>query len=292
MRYAKLLCAVSLLAFVAACDESGVEPAAPTPPQAVIRFLNAVVDTGTVDFRFVDKVENLPTLMGVPFRGYSGGYQPVDAGTRPVRVFPSSSDINLTQIRLVDTSIPLTANSRYTLAYAGRARAGAPAAEAHRLAVIEDPATLPTPPAGQIAIKALHVAVGTGAVDVYIVPVSGTTAPTPADFATNNAGVIRNVGYLTQSGYVNVPVRPSTAGALYRFVVTPAGSTTALFAATPNQPGAASTVPTVGPQPGVQIAGSVLTAVVAPGSTPGSRQSTTATQSPTVFLMIDKPLNP
>jgi hypothetical protein len=262
-----------------------------------VRFVNAVVDTGTVDLRFVDEVENLPTLLNVAFRGTSGFYQRVKPGARPTRVFPSSSDVNLTKIMLVDTNLTLQADTRHTLVYAGRARAGTPAAESARLAVIQDPAA-PTPPANQIAIKVLHAAVGTGNVDVYIVPVASATAATPADFATNNAGVVRNVSYLAQSNYVNVPVRPTTAGALYRLVVTAAGSTTPLFAATPNQPGIAAPAAgtpghgTVGAQPGVQIAGSVLTAVVAPGSVAGSRQSTTANQSPTVFMMVDNVFNP
>jgi hypothetical protein len=47
-----------------------------------------------------------------------------------------------------------------------------------------------------------------------------------------------------------------------------------------------------GAQPGVQVAGSVLTAVLSAGSTPGTRQSTTATQTPNVVVLIDKTINP
>lgn len=286
------MCVVPLLAFAACDDDAGVNVQGPPPPQALVRFINTVTDTGTVDFRFVDRVENLPTLQGVAFRSHSGMYQRAEPGARAARIFPNATDPALTSIFLVDETINLAADTRYTLLYAGRANASAPAAERHRLTVIQDPPA-PTPPAGQIAIKVLHAAVGTGNVDVYIVPVDTTNAPTPADFATNNAGVAANVAYLAQSGYVNVPVRPSSPRLpLYRFVVTPAGATNVLFAATPNQPGAASTVPTAGPQPGVQIAGSALTAVVAPGSTAGTRQSTTANQTPTVFFIPDKVLNP
>lgn len=299
MRYGNLvMCAVSLLAVAACSDPSGVNEQPDPGPAALVRFINAVPDTGTVDLRFVDRVENLPTLQGVAFRSTSGFYQRVEPGSRAARIFPNSTNPELTKIFLVDTTVPLAADTRYTLVYAGRARAGAPAAEGHRLAVIEDPRDPPTPPANQIAIKALHVAVGTGNVDVYIVPVASATAATPADFATNNAGVVRNASFLAQSNYVNVPVRPTTAGALYRFVVTAAGSTTPLFAATPNLPGVAAPGAgqagqgTVGAQPGVQISGSVLTVVIAPGSTPGTRQSTTATQTPTAVLIVDKVLNP
>jgi hypothetical protein len=292
MKFSKLFgCALPLLLMVGCSDDDGVTPGGAPPPAATVRFINAVVDTGTVDLSFVDRVENLPTLMGVPFRGHSGMYQRVEPGTRAARIFPSSTDINLTSVRLVDTNVALGANTRYTLVYAGRAAAGAPAAEAHRLHVIEDPAP-PTPPAGQIALQALHVAVGVGNVDVYVVAVDTVTSATPANWETSNAAVFRNIGYLGKANaYANVPALSGSR--LYRFVVTPAGATTVLFASTPNQPGAAQPAgASYGPQPGVQIAGSVLTAVIAPGSTPGTRQSTTANQSPAVVLIADKVLNP
>lgn len=286
MRTIKLIpLALSVLALGACSDDSGVTDLGAPPPAALVRFINAVPDTGTVDLRFWDEVENLPLLLGVASRAHSGYYMRVNPGARKTRVFPNSTDPKMTQIFLVDTTVTLNANTRYTLVYAGRATGNA-----DRLAVVEDPSTPPAP-AG-LAIQAMHVAVGTGNVDVYVVPVTSTTATTPADFATNNAGVLRNVAYLGKaSAYLQVPVRPS--GGFYRFVVTAAGSTTALFAVTPNLAGAAApSGATYGAQPGVQIAGSVLTAVIAPGTIPGTRQSTAANQTPTVFLMIDKVLNP
>lgn len=305
MRYGKLLMYVAPLLAVAACGgDDGVGVQGGMEPTASVRFINAVPDTGTVDLRFVDRVENLPTLQGVAFRAASGFYQGVVAGARPARIFPNSTNPVVTQVFLIDQTINLAADTRYTLVYAGRASATAPAAERHRLAVIEDPRIPPTPPANQIAIQALHVAVGVGNVDVYVVPVATATAATPTDFATNNAGVLRNVPFLGKAAaYVNVPVRPAATVAgpggtppatapLYRFVVTAAGSTTALFAATPNQPGAPSTFATAGPQPGVRISGSVLTAVVASGQTAGTRESVAANQTPTVFIIADKVLDP
>jgi hypothetical protein len=301
MKYSKLLVfALPLLLMVGCSDDDGVTPAGPAPATASVRFVNATVDTGTVDLSFVDVVENLPTLKGVAFQGHSGGYQPVQPGTRATRVFPSSSDINLTQIRLVDTNLNLAANTRYTVVYAGRARAGVPAAEAHRLHVIQDPAP-PTPPAGQIAVQALHTAVGVGNVDVYVVAVDSAAAATPENWATTNAGRLNNVPFLGKApAYINVPALTGTR--LYRFIVTPAGSTTPLLPlgtraerlrVTPNQPGIAAPAGAVyGPQPGVRIAGSVVTAVVYPGSTVGSRQSVAANQNPTISLLFDKVLNP
>lgn len=290
MRYGKLLLSfLPLLAFAACEDDTGVTDLGDPAPAAAVRFINAGVDAGAVDLTFVDKVENLPTFKGVVFRGSSGLYQRVLSGNRTARVFYSSNRADSAKIRLVDTPITLTTDQRYTLAYTGRV-----AGDQDRLAVIEEVgrSALPTPAATQIAVQALHLAFGTGNVDVYVVPVAGATTATPANFATSNAGVIRNVAYLGKSAYVTLPKLSSTGNTLYRFVVTAAGSTTPLFAATPNQPGLASTVPTVGPQPGVQIGGSVMTVVVAPGAVAGSRQATSATTTPTVLLLPDKALDP
>jgi hypothetical protein len=291
MRYGKLLMCLVPLAVLAACDDDGITDNPPPGPAAAVRFVNTGTDMGMVDLRFVDILENLPTLQGVAFRSASGMYQRAEAGARMARVFPNSTHPDTTSIFLIDETINLAANTRYTLLYTGRANAAAGSPERHRLAVLEDPRLeqLPSPATGNIAVQALHAAVGVGNVDVYVVPVATTTADTPADWATNNAGVLSNIAYLGRAGaYLTVPARTGTT--FYRFVVTNAGTQTVLFAATPNQPGAAATV-AAGPQPGVRISGSVMTAVIAPGSTPGTRGSVAANQTPTVFLIPDKVLN-
>jgi hypothetical protein len=286
MRFVKLvLCAGTLLGLAACSDDSGVTNGGPPPPAALVRFINTVTDTGTVDLRFVDLVESLPTMQGVAFRGASGLYQRVTPGVRSARVFPTSTNVDLTQIRLVDTTVTLMADSRYTLVYAGRANGNQ-----DRLAVINDEFTLPTPPANNIAIQVLHAATGVGNVDVYVTPAG---AANNADPIGNAVTVMRNVPNLGKSAYVNVPVRPTTGENLYQFTVTAAGSTTPLFTARPNLTGAQPPAgATYGPQPGVQINRSVLTAVLTSGSVPGTRQSTAATQTPTVVLLVDKVLNP
>jgi hypothetical protein len=282
MRYSKYML-FFLAAALAACDDDGVT-VNEVGPAALVRFINAVPDTGTVDLRFIDKVENLPTLQGVAFRAGSGGFQRADVGSRNAVVFLNSTNVTATATRLVESTLDLAADTRYTLVYAGRATGNQ-----DQLAVINDVAP-PTPPAGQIAIKVVHAAVGTGPVDVYIAP--ATSGANNVDPIANAVTVIRNVGYLAQSGYVNVPVRPTSGETLYQFAVTAAGATTVVLSGRPNLPGAPASVSTTGPQPGVQIAGSVLTALVLPGSVPGTRQSTTANQTPTVSLIVDKALNP
>jgi hypothetical protein len=301
MRYGKLLlCVAPLLAVTACADDDGITNLGPPPPAALVRFVNVNTDTGTVDLRFIDRVENLPTLMGVGFRGASGLYQRVGSGTRQLRVFPNDPNINLTRQELVvDDSHNLTTDQRYTYIYAGRPRltSGPEAARLHRI----EEAAPPTPPANQIALRVIHAAVGSPAVDVYVVPVTSATAATPADWRTSRVHVFTNLTYLgNPSAYANVPARPITAGNLYRFVVAAAGSTTGdpVFAFTPNQPGVpaptgtATGAGTVGAQPGVQIAGSVMTAIVAPGQTAGSRQFAAANQDPAVLLIPGRVLNP
>jgi hypothetical protein len=276
--YKILSLGLAVVALAACSDDDGVVGPVQEGPKALIRFVNAVPDTGVVDFRFIDKLENLPTFLGVPFRASSGVYQPVDPGTRPVRVFVNSTDPVAAQRMLIDSTITLAAGGRYTLIYAGRARGNA-----DRLAVIEDDATLPAP-GTSIAVRTIHAAVGTGAVDVYVAN-SGAADPIAA-----KVGQFSNVGYLAKTGYSTLPVRSGT-GALYLFGVANTGAATTLFSATPNQPG----IPTpagqlTSPQPGVQIAGSVLTAIVFPGATAGSPAATAANQTPTVVLFIDKAL--
>jgi len=294
MRYGKLPLGLMFLGLAACKDESGVTDLGPPDPAASVRFVNAVPDTGTVDLRFVDRVENLPGLQGVALQATSGFYQRAEPGARHARIFPNSENVVVTQFMLVDTTITLAADTRYTLVYTGRATGNQ-----DRLAVLQDEplASVPTPAASNIAVRILNAAYGAagplGNVDVYLVAVASATATEPADWQTNNAGVVRNVGFLSKSAYSNVAVRPTTTGALYRFVVTPAGSSTILYAATPNQPGVQQVAgATYGPQPGMQVSGSVLTAVLVGGSIPGSPESTSANQKGTVAVFIDKVLNP
>lgn len=279
-------------------DDNGITDAKPIPPAALIRFINAGVDTGAVDFRFIDKVENLPTLLGVGVRATSGGYQRVTPGTRPVRVFVNSTDPTAAQVRLIDTTITLAADTRYTLVYAGAARGNA-----DRLAVLEDPATFPTPPAGQIAVRALNLNAALGAADVRFAPTDTTkpsgvgadTLPLARNVYAPIATMITNVPYLAYSPYVNIPALATATpkDSLYQFQVFPTGSATMAFRTTSTQRGATPPAgATYGPQPGVQIPGSVLTAVIFPATTAGSPARTSSNANPGVVVIPDKVLNP
>lgn len=297
MRFKTTLVLCLAVSGAGACkNDNGITDAATPAPAATVRFINAGVDTGTVDFRFIDKVENLPMLLGVAFRSSSGFFTRVTPGTRPVRIFVNSTNPVEAQKRLIDTTITLAADKRYTLIYAGAARGNA-----DRLVVIEEPATTPTPAAGSVAIRTLNADPGRTSADVFfavtdtIAPT--TTAVTPAPARTvypTLATSIPNVPYLTLSQYVTLNSLPAGGrDSLYQVQVATAGSGTIAYRALPTQRGAAPPAgATYGPQPGVQISGSVLTAVLLPGATPGSKSATTTNLNPTVVLLVDKVLNP
>jgi len=272
MRYTRhvgLLFLLPLLFVVAACDDDGISVNT-IDPAGLVRFVNAAPQPGTVDLRFIDRVESLPLFLEVGFGQNSGaGYQRVLSGTRHLRVFPNSTDPNVASTRLVDNpGFSLAADERVTLLLTQDG-------DSHQITRIADPGTIQRAPAGQIAVKALHAAAAQqGALDVYVVP-----TPVPADWRTNHAHVFTNVAYQSSTGYVNLPVLEGTT--LYHFIVTAAGDNSAiLFNAAPNQPGETSTQPTAGPRPGVRIPESVLTAVLISGA------------SPSVSLLIDRTLDP
>ena len=290
--------ALTTLVLGACKNDSGVNDPAPIPPAALIRFINANVDTGSVDFRFVDRVENLPTFLGVPVRGTSGLYQRVAPGARPVRVFVNSTNPVEAQKRLIDTTITLTADTRYTIVYAGQARGNA-----DRLVLVVDPFTLPTPPAGQIAVRALNLNATVGAADVRFAPtdtvkptmVGADTIAQPRNVYAPLATMITNTPYLSASGDGNIPALPTATpkDSLYQFQVFPTGSGTLAFRTTSTQRGAvAPGGATYGPQPGVQIPGSVLTAILFPATTAGSPARTSSNANPGVLVIPDKALNP
>ena len=248
--------ASALLLISAACgDNTGV--AEPAAPKAFIRFINALPDTLGVDFHAVDILENSPYI-ATTFRDIKqAGYTPVAAGTRHFREFLSNPNApiasTVTQV-LVDTTMNLLAGAHYTMTHAGFARAGqTPSA---KFVVIHD--DLPTPPAGQIAVRVINLAAGMGSVDVYASAASTGALPISPLFA--------NAAYLAPTGYVNV----STSATLsFRATAAGAGSLAAPFATVIAPAGDVGT-PSLDPIPGSAIAGSVFTVYVFSRSSPGT----------------------
>lgn len=265
MRYVRLLFVLPLLAFMA-CDDDGITENV-VPPAAKVRFINLSEDPGAVNVRFIDRVENLPTFQQVPFHGTTGaGFRRVGDGTRHLRIFPFSTDPEVAQTRLVDDpSFGLAAEERYTMVLTG-------STGSHTLTQLQEPAVLDLAPDGQIRVQVLHGDVGEGAVRVHVAPTTEVTFI--SDLTAEAIHVFDNVGELSTSGYANLPAAEEGR---YWFTVTDADDNVLYFAA-PNQTGSESSVPTVGPEPGVQIEGSVLTVVLTPDDD--------------IFMMIDRTIDP
>jgi hypothetical protein len=178
---------------VVGCSKDEGPFLAPQVPLAFTRFINAIPDTGSVDFRFIDILEYSPYAIQLQFRGFTP-YQGTAPGSRHLRVFtdpggsPSLEDV--TQI-LADELITLEANKYYTIAIVGFSRAGSTPSLA--LQVYEDP--IPDPGAN-VAYRVVNLATGLGAVDVSLTAADADPIPTPT-FAS--------VAYLAASQYVTTP---------------------------------------------------------------------------------------
>jgi uncharacterized protein DUF4397 len=255
----------------------------PVPPTAGVRFINAVPDTGQMDFRPVDLVENV-TFYNVGFRGTNTlYYKNARAGTRHFRIFrtPDPNTTSATQIAVANTVVAdldgeeLEANKRYTYILWGYSRPGStPAMKVTRLT--DDPAD----PGAQVSVRVINACVAglcgssaDGTVDARIFTTAQTINSPAATFAATSQ--------LTASNYVNV------ATGTYTFDFRPAGGVTtgaALAAGT----GPAGTAQTVDLEaiPGTNVAGSAVTALLVPRSLAGS--TATSFTTPGVLFLWDR----
>jgi uncharacterized protein DUF4397 len=245
-----------------ACNEDVTGTQGGQGPFAGLRYVNVVPDTGALDIRVVDIVD--AATFGATFR--TGGsptgaaaqtsppYQSVEAGTRSIRVFNSSSDQAIAKQVLLETTFTFEANRNYTFALHGFARAGqTPALQA---AIVADDAPPPIP-SGQIAVRVWHLA-----------PTLDPAATTPLDAwivargraALAGSPTIAGQSYAatTRSAYVNVPTGP------YRVAFTAAGTIEPILFQMTLPAGGAGVA-------GTTVAGTAITVLVVPRSVPGSR---------------------
>ena len=139
---------------VAGCtkDATFVEP---IPPLAAIHFVHAVPDTMAMDFRVVDIVSNAG-LFDASFRTANMFYTGIEAGSRQIRVFISSTNEAVTKNPIYDTTFAFTADADYTFIHTGFARTGQSPARA--VWIVPDNATAPA--AGQIGLRLIHAGAG------------------------------------------------------------------------------------------------------------------------------------
>ncbi len=267
------ICGFTLLlsGLLAGCGKEEGPFLAPKQSIAYVRYVHAVPDTGATDWRPIDALDNSPPAFGLAFRGFTP-YQAMGSGARKIRVFTTSTDINVTSVPIVDTTITFSENTYYTLLWTGFSRSGQ--APADRLVLIED--KIPDVPSGQVAVRVVNTGVDLGSVDVFASP--DTTSALPA------APLLSAVAADAVSAY-----QAQTPGPLW-LRLTAAGTRSPILTqvvAPPGQAGDASQNLT--PVGGSTMGGSAFTAFVFRRSVPGSAAPQTgAFTRPGIVYVIDK----
>lgn len=263
----KAFAAVTVLVAVAACSSDyGKVFTADNGPTAYVRFVNAVPDSGAGDWRFVDQIEGSPTAFGLAFRSMfpGSGYQLLASGSRHMKVFQTSTDIQQTQLVWFDTTFNFQAGVHYTMIAAGNLRD-----KTAKMYVLTDDFT---DPGTQVALRIVNA--GAGSVDVYASPTGGTSSlPTPFAAAVANFTATKWATLAPGAVSLRAFASGSTAFPAMIDVAAPAG-----LAAD-----RANNLTAVG---GAAQAGSVLTAFVFPRSVTGSKAASFTT--PGIAFIVDR----
>lgn len=256
------------LAALGACDKTAGPTYADKVPLAAVRFVNAVPDTGNMDWRFVDVIENSPVALGLKYRDvYPGAsYQALGVGSRHLRIFQTSTDIAQTQVVFFDTTFSFAANTHYTIMAAGTLRN-----KAAKLYILQDDYS---DPGSSVAVRVINAGAGSS-VDVYGSATGGTsTLPT--------SPLAAGVAQYTASKWVTM-----APGALVLRVFT-SGSTAlpAMIDATAPAGAPADRANNLTAVGGSTIAGSAFTAFAFPPSVVGSQAASST--KPTVVYAVDR----
>jgi uncharacterized protein DUF4397 len=246
---------VLLLAFGCSKEKSFTEPGV---PMAGITWMNVVPDTGELDMRVVD-IPSSSGLFNANFRGVQPFPLGIEAGSRRIKVFMSSSDPTISQMVLVDTQFAFTAGDQYGFYVSGFSKAGQA-----RATIVTGAA--PAIPAGKFAIRVLNLA-----------PSFAGAIPTMADTTVHADAFLLKGNGLLPTGAPTIANAifgtPSTYAVLdtgiYRLVLTPTGTTgPAVVQVTlpTGTPGSAINDPIAGSQ----ISGSALTMIITPRSVTGT----------------------
>jgi hypothetical protein len=275
---------------LAACGSDSTSPTFITPPAAgLVRFINAVPDTGFQDFRFTDVVEGVPNVefVNLPFRGgVNVAFQRTVVGTHHIRVFMGSSNTTpaapngfdpvVVSTVMADTTFSFQQDVAQTFVFYGSARAAA-----QKFLITTDARPSLGFTSGNLGFRTTNLTAGP--VDVYLVP-GATLAAAPS-----GTPVITNLASLGTSSYVTQAIAGAASG--YSVVVTTAG--TATVVANVLMPVGAALVPAVpgvsgqlDPVAGSRISGSVFTGYIFPPSVAGSKAAVFA--APGIGLTIDK----
>ena len=266
---------------------------------AGLRYVNLVPDTGAMDFRIIDVVSNAPNQVGATFRtgGAPSGvpttllppYQAVASGSRHIRVFMNGTTAAVASTVMFDTTFTFASNNNYTLFLYGYSRTGS----TPKLAALITKDSVPAIPAGQYAVRVVHLAPVMGAtlpgvttatanVDVFVDTLTAATTPVgAATFANVQFGEVRP--------YVTKVARPAVGGAnpvpalAYRSAFSAQGTFTPFVAS--SLPAGVVGTSTTNPIAGYLTAGSAITVLLAPPSVAGSAATNFA--APVALYMID-----
>src|SRR3954463_14614800 len=198
---------------LAACGSDSTSPKFVTPPPAgLVRFINAVPDTGFQDFRFVDVVEGVPNVefVNLPFRGGTNvAFQRAAVGTHHIRVFMGSSntttaapngfDPSVVSTVMADTTFTFTQDVAQTFVFYGTARTGG-----QKFLITTDDRPALTAASGTLGFRSTNLTAG--AVDIYLIP-GATATPT-----ASGTPAITNLAPLATSAYITPAVAGGTSG--------------------------------------------------------------------------------
>lgn len=261
--------AVAVLAtgMIAACSNDTGPTVNILGPRARVRVINAVPDTISMDYRFVDSVET-PIELGLAFRSASG-YQPYKTGARRLRAFSASNVPSVVfGAPIIDQVVNLEADKYYTIIHVGLANTAGGTGDS--VIVLTD--SLPTLGflSGGVAIRGVHAIPGVGAVNVFTTRTVAAALPATPAFA--------NLVYGRTTGYIRLAT-PDSVAARVSVVAAPATVLTALA-----QVGLAGTSQ-LNPIGGSRIAGTSMSVVAFPAGL-GARATGTAT-TPSVVWFVD-----
>jgi hypothetical protein len=272
---------ITPLLALAACEGSDTGFTEPGGTFAYVRYVHAMPDTGLVVVRFVDKVENwvgTPTSgtdLGVGYRTVTA-FQGVSPGSRHFKVWPATTDINLTQDEIADVTATFEPDTYYTVLHTGYARCQG-ASPAQSVIVIREthPATIT---GGKFALRAIVAAPGfASAQDAYVTATSTTALPAAPTFA--NMTYTQDPATLAARGWVEI----DTGSAVVRSY--DAGTTATANVTSTTPAGARATVSSASDAPGSRISGSGLTAFIFP---PAQTTACASTGSPQAIYGVDK----
>jgi len=118
-----ILPAAALLLAGCAIDDAPTENSRPAGLSGV-RFIHAMSDEGGIDARMYDQTSWSSYALGINFR-QSGAIQPTEPGTRMIRVFRASTDVDEIDDILIDQSVTIPAGEAVvTLLLTGSVQAG------------------------------------------------------------------------------------------------------------------------------------------------------------------------